>query len=125
MPDAQERRLAKWPLRLALSLVMVVEALLLVVLLAFERDVENIPMMVNSIGLLVLCVLTWRGIPWSRWFLIAFLVWRIAQIGITMGSSFAPGDHRIGSALILVVLYVAAGLLAASPLGRSRIRAAN
>ena len=123
MPDALERRLPKWPLRLALLLVMVVEALL-VVALTLETS-TNIPMLVNSVGLLVFCVLIWRGIPWTRWLLIAFLVWRIARIGIAVGSSFAPGDHRIVSSLILMVFYAAAGLLVASPLGRSRMRAAT
>ena len=124
MPDAEERRLPKWPVRLALSFVMVVEALL-VVLLTAERDAGNIPMLVNSVGLLVLCVLTWRGIPWSRWFLIALLVWRVGGIGVAMVSSFAPGDHRIGGSLLLVGLYVVAGSLVASPLGRSRTHAAT
>ena len=124
MRDAEERRLPKWPLWLALSLVMIVEALI-VVMLTGERDVGNIPMMVNSVGLLVLCVLTWRGIPWSRWLLVAFLVWRLVQIGVDMGSHFDPGDHRVGGSLILVVLYVAAGSVVASPLGRSRKRAAT
>ena len=123
MPDALERRLPKWPLRLALLLVMVVEALL-VVALTLETS-TNTPMLVNSVGLLVFCVLIWRGIPWTRWLLIAFLVWRIARIGIAVGSSFAPGDHRIVSSLILMVFYAAAGLLVASPLGRSRMRAAT
>ncbi len=105
---------------LALSFVMIVE---LVILLTAERDAGNLPMLVNSVGLLVLCVLTWRGIPWSRWFLIVFLVWRVAQIGIAVSSSFGPGDHRIGGVLMLIMLYVAAGVVAASPLGRSRMRA--
>ncbi len=122
MPDAEEKRLPKWPVWLALSFVMVVE---LVILLTAERDAGNIPMLVSSAGLLVLCVLTWRGIPWSRWLLIAFLVWRVAQIGVAVSSSFAPGDHRIGGTLILVMLYAVAGVLVASPLGRLRMRAAT
>ena len=123
MPDAEEKRLPKWPLRLALLLVMVVEALLIVALI-LEMS-TNIPMLVGSVGLLVSCVLIWRVVPWSRWLLIAFLVWRIAHIGIAMVSSFAPGDHRIVSSLILMGFYAAAGLLVASPLGRSRMRAAT
>ncbi len=121
MADTEEKRLPKWPLRLALSLLMVVEVFL-VVMFSIEGDVGHIPMIVNSVGLLVFSVLTWRGIPWSRWFLIALLVWRVGEIGVAMVSSFAPGDHRIGGSLLLVALYVAAGLLVASPLGRSRMR---
>jgi len=124
LPDAEEKRLPKWPLRLALSLVLVVEVFL-VVMLFVEGVAGNIPMIANSVGLLVFCVLTWRGIPWSRWLVIALLVWRVAQIGVAMSSQFAPGDHRIGGTLLLVVLYVAAGSLVASPLGRSTTRAAT
>ena len=85
----------------------------------------NVPMTVGTAGLLVSCVLLWRAVPWSRWLLIAFLVWRIAHIGIAMGSSFAPCDHRIVSSLILMGFYAAAGLLVASPLGRARMRAST
>ncbi len=123
MPGAEEKRLPKWPLRVALSLVLALEVFF-VVMLSVEGDAENIPMMVNSVGLLVFCVLTWRGIPWSRWLLIAFLVSRVVHIGINV-AHFAPGDHRIGGSLLLVGLYVVAGLLVASPLGRSRMRAAT
>ena len=123
MPDAEEKRLPKWPLRLALSLVLALEVFF-VVMLFVEGAAENIPMIVNSVGLLVFCVLTWRGIPWSRWLLGAFLVCRVVHIGVAMSSHFAPGDHRIGGSLLLVGLYVVAGLLVASPLGRSRMRAA-
>ena len=105
MPNAEERRLPQWPLRLALSLIMVVEALF-VILLTGERDAGNISMIVNSVGLLVLCVFTWRGIPWSRWLLVAFLVWRLVQIGVDMSSHFDLGDHRIGGSLMLVMFYV-------------------
>lgn len=124
MPDAEERRRPKWPLRLALSLVFMIEVFF-VVMLSAEGDAENIPMVVNSVGLLVSCVLTWRGVPWSRWLLIAFLVWRVAQIGADMGLSHTPGDHRLGGSLILVTFYVATGSLVASPLGRVRTRAAT
>ena len=124
MPDAEEKRLPKWPLRLALSLVLVLEVFF-VVMLFVEGAARNIPMLVNSVGLIVFCVLTWRGIPRSRWLLIAFLVCRVAHIGVAMSLHFAPGDHRIGGSLLLVGLYVVAGLLVASPLGRSRMRAAT
>jgi hypothetical protein len=107
LPGAEEKRLPKWPLRVALSLVLALEVFF-VVMLSVEGDAENIPMMVNSVGLLVFCVLTWRGIPWSRWLLIAFLVSRVVHIGVAMSSHFAPGDHRIGGSLLLVGLYVVA-----------------
>ncbi len=124
MPDAEEKRLPKWPLRLVLSLVLALE-IFLVVMLFVEGAAEQIPMIVNSVGLIVFCVLTWRGIPWSRWLLIAFLVSRVAHIGVAMSLHFAPGDERFGGSLLLVVLYVVVGLLVASPLGRSRMRAAT
>ena len=124
MPDADERRLPKWPLRLALSLVLVLE-IFFVVMLFVEGAAGNIPMTVNSVGLIVFCVLTWRGVLWSRWLLIALLAWRVAHIGVAMSSHFAPGDQRFGGSLLLVVLYVVTGLLVASPLGRSRMRAAT
>jgi hypothetical protein len=50
---------------------------------------------------------------------------RVAHIGVAMSLHFAPGDERFGGSLLLVVLYVVAGLLVASPLGRSRMRAAT
>jgi hypothetical protein len=92
-------------------------------MLFVEGAAGNIPMMVNSIGLIVFCVLTWRGIPLSRWLLIAFLVLRVAHIGVAMSSHFGPGDERFGGSLLLVVLYVVVGLVVASPLGRGVARA--
>jgi hypothetical protein len=124
MPDAKEERLPLWPLRLTLTVLLAIE-LFFILRLTAEGVTDNILMIVNSVGLLVFCVLTWRGIPWSRWLVIALLVWRVAQIGVAMSSQFAPGDHRIGGSLLLVGLYVVAGLLVASPLGRSRMRAAT
>jgi hypothetical protein len=123
LPGAEERRLPKWPLRLALSLVFLLEAFF-VVMLSGERDAGNIPMIVNSVGLLLFCALTWRGIPWSRWLLIALLVWRVAQIGVAI-ASYVPGDHRLGGSLMLVTFYVIVGLLVGSPLGRLGRRAAT
>lgn len=123
MPDVEAKRLPKWPLRLVLSLVLALE-MFLVVMLSVEGATEHIPMIVNSVGLLVFCVLTWRGIPWSRWLLVAFLVWRVVEIGIDM-AHFDPGDHRIAGSLVLITLYVVAGSLVASPLGRSRTYAAT
>lgn len=94
-------------------------------MLFVEGVAENIPMVVNSVGLIVFCVLTWRGIPWSRWLLIAFLASRVAHIGVAMSLHFGPGDQRFGGSLLLVVLYVVAGSLVACPLGRPRMRAAT
>ena len=123
MPDVEEKQLPKWPLRVALSLVLLFEVFL-VVMLFVEGVAEHIPMIVNSVGLLVFCVLTWRGIPRSRWLLVAFLVWRLVEFGIDM-AHFDPGDHRIAGSLVLITLYVVAGSLVASPLGRSRTHAAT
>jgi len=124
MPDAEEKRLPRWPLRLAVSVVLLVE-IFFVVMLSAEGFTENIPMIMNSVGLIVFCVLTWRGIPWSRWLLIAFLAWRVAKMGVDMVSHIAPGDQRIVGSLLLVALYLAAGSLTVSPLGRSSRRAAT
>ena len=124
MTDAIEKRRVKWPLRVALSLVLAVEALLMVLLIA-ERDVGNLPTLVNAAGLLVLCVLTWREIPWSRWLLIAFLSWRVVQIVVVVGPSFRLGDVRSMGSLQLLILYVVVGSLVASPLGRPGARAAT
>jgi hypothetical protein len=123
LPNVEEKRLPRWPLWLALSLVVVLDAFL-IVMLSVEGYAGNVPMLVNSIGLLVSCVLIWRGIPWSRWLLIALVVWRVAQIGVAI-ASYAPGDHRLGGSLMLVTLYVLVGLLVASPLGRLSMRAAT
>ena len=124
MADAEGKRLPKWPLRLVLSLVLVLDVFL-VVMLFVERAAGNVPMMVNSVGIIAFCVLIWRGVPWSRWLLIAFLVWRVAHIGVAMSLHFGPGDQRFSGSLLLVVLYVVTGLLVASPLGRSGMRAAT
>ena len=123
MPNAEEKRLPRWPLWLALSLVLVLDVFL-VVMLSVEGIVGKVPMFVNSVGLLVTCVLTWRGIPWSRWLLIVLLVWRVAHIGVAI-ASFGSGDHRLGGSLMLVTFYVLVGLLVASPLGRLSMRAAT
>jgi hypothetical protein len=96
-----------------------------VVMLSAEGATENILMIANSVLILVFCALTWRGIPWSRWLLIAFLLWRVAQIVSDMISHFGPRDHRLGGSLMLVALYVSVGALVASPLGRSSKRAAT
>lgn len=121
MLDAEEKRLPKWPLRVTLSLVFVVEFFFVVKLIG-EGVTGNISTLVNSVCLLAFCALTWRGIPRSRWLLIAFLVWRVASIGVKRVSHMGPDDHRMVGSLILVAFYVAAGLLIASPLGRSSMR---
>ena len=124
MTDTEEKKQVKWPLRLVLLLLLVIEVMF-VVKLSGEGVTENILQIVNSAGILVFCVLTWRGIPWSRWLLIAFLVWRIAHAGVAMVSHLAPGDHRIVGTLLLIGIYVVAGLVVASPLGRSSMREAT
>lgn len=119
MPDAKEERLPQWPLRLVLSVILVVDVLL-VVRLSAEGVTDNILMIVNSVGLLVFCVLAWRGIPWSRWILIALLVMRVATIVFFVVSQIPPSDHRFIGTMLIAVFYVVLGLLIASPLGRSR-----
>ena len=124
MPNEEEKRLPKWPLWIALSLVLVVEVFFIVMLSVEGIIGNNVPILVNSVGLLVSCVLIWRGIAWSRWLLTVLLVWRVADIGIAI-ASHGSGDHRIGGSLMLVTFYVLVGLLVASPLGRLSMRAAT
>jgi hypothetical protein len=112
----------KWPLRVALSLLLAVEVLF-VVLLSAEGVAENSAMIINSVGLIVFCVLAWRGVTWGRWLLIALLVWRVAGMVFSAVSHFGPGDHRLGGTLVLAGFYVVLGLVFASPLGRPRMRA--
>lgn len=123
MPESEAKHVSQWPLRSALSLILLIEVIFIVKLSA-EGITENILMIVNSIGILAFCLLTWRGIPWSRWLLVVFLVWRLANIGVDVVAHMAPGDDRIVGTLSLVVIYVVTGSLIASPLGRSRRRAA-
>jgi hypothetical protein len=115
-------RLPKWPLWVVVTLLFVVEILFLVMFIG-EGDPENLPTILNSVGLLVSCALIWRGIPWGRWLLIALLVWRVTGIGISLASHF--GDHRTSGSLTLIGFYVVIALLVASSLGRVRLRAST
>jgi hypothetical protein len=117
MPDAKQERLT-------LTVLLVIE-IFFVLRLTAEGVTDNILMIVNSVGLIVFCVLTWRGIPWCRWLLIALLLGRVATIGFYVVSQISPSDDRFIGTLIIAVLYVALGLLIASPLGRSSKRAAT
>jgi Na+-translocating ferredoxin:NAD+ oxidoreductase RnfD subunit len=123
LTDVERRRLPKWPLPLALSLLSSLE-IFFIVMLSAEGDPENTSMIVNSIGLLVFCALTWRRVPWARWLLVGFLLWRVVRIVVDISTHFAPGDHRLGGTLMLLAFYVLTGALIASPLGRSKERAA-
>lgn len=123
MPNSTLRQLPKWPSRLVLSLVLVLETFF-IVMLSVEGVAGNLPMLLNSVGLIIFCVLTWRGLPWGRWCLAALLVWRVAEIGVAV-ASYDPGDHRLGGSLVLAAFYVVVGAVVASPLGRSRMRAAT
>ena len=122
MPDVKDKTVPKWPLWVALSLLFVVEVFFLVMFFG-EGASGNLPIILNSFGLLVFCVLSWWGIPRSRWLLIGFLVWRVVGIGVSLSSHF--GDHRTSGSLLLIGFYVLIGLVLASPLGRSSVRAAN
>jgi hypothetical protein len=124
MQKKEERIVPKWPLRLVLSLLIVVE-ILFVVMFVWEGiaqgSAENMPIILNSIGLLLFCVLTWLAIPWSRWLVVAFLVWRVVGIGISLSEHF--GDHRTDGSVMLIGFYIVVGLALVSPLGRVRLRA--
>lgn len=119
MTDVETRRPPRWPLVLVLSLVVLMEVFFIVMFVA-EGAADNIAVIVNSAGLIVFCVLAWRGAPWSRWLLVAFLVWRVAGIGVSAASHFDPADHRLGGSLVLAAFYVVVGLVVASPLGGTR-----
>jgi hypothetical protein len=106
----------------ALSLLFIVDAFFLVMFVG-EGAGKNLWSVLDSAGLLVFCVLVWRGVPWSRWIVIAFLVWHVVGIAIPLSSHF--GDHRTPGSLLLIGFYVVIGLVLASPLGRSRLRAAT
>ncbi len=106
-------------------MVVLVVEVFFVVMLTAEEVTGNILMIVNSVGILVCCVLTWREITMGRWLLVTFLAWRIVQTGVDMGSNLGTEDHRLAGSLILLVFYVAAGLLVASPLGRTGKRTAG
>jgi tryptophan-rich sensory protein len=112
MPDVKDKTLPKWPLWIALSLLFVVEVFFLVMFFGAGAS-ENPLIILNSFGLLMCCLLVWRGIPWSRWLLIGFLVWRVVGIVISLSSHF--GDHRTSGSLILIGFYVLVGLVLASP----------
>ncbi len=62
LPNAKEERLPLWPLRLTLTVLLVIEVFFVLRLTA-EGVTDNILMIVNSVGLIVFSVLTWRGIP--------------------------------------------------------------
>ncbi len=122
MPAAKERELPRWPLRLVLSLLLVLEVFF-TLMLSMEGLEGNIPMLVNSVALIVFGVLTWRGVPLARWLVLALIVWRVTEIGVA-AASHGPGDHRLGGSLILMVFYVVVASLVASPFGRASKRAA-
>ena len=123
MTGGSGRQLPRWPLRLALSLMLVLEVFF-IVMLSVAGVAGSISMLVNSVALTIVGVLTWRGVPLSRWLLLALVAWRVAEIGVAV-ASYGPGDHRLGDSLILIAFYVAVGLLVASPLGRDGMRAAT
>jgi hypothetical protein len=119
-----EVRIPRWPRRLSLSFLLVVEVILILKLIG-EGIAGNVTLFVNSLGIVLACLLTWRGIPWARWLLEALIVWRLVEIGMDIAAHFAPDDHRLPGTLILVALYVAAGAVVASPLGRPAAGAAR
>lgn len=113
---SREHERPRWPMRLALSVLLVIEIFFLIKLFG-EGVTQNITLIVSSVGIVAFCALTWRGSSWGRWGLAAFLVWRLVEIGIDVSSHLAPGDKRILGTLILVVVYLAVGSVIVSPLG--------
>ena len=114
MPD--ETGIPKRPLRFILSALLLVEAFLLLML--FGEGGTEITLIVSSIGIVVLCVLTWRELPRVRWLLVAFLVWRMLEIVIDASRNLSLDDHRLPGTLALLGFYLIVTTLIASPLGR-------
>jgi hypothetical protein len=110
-------RVPRWPLRLALSVLLFVEVFFIIKLIG-EGVAGNVRLLVSSVGIVLCCLLIWRAVYWTRWLLVALIVWRLVEIGMDIASHFAPDDHRLPGTLILVVFYIAAGSVVASPLGR-------
>ena len=117
MPDPTATRIPTWPARTALILLLVIEAFFVVMIFG-EGVAGSVPLLLNSIGLLVFCVLTWRRIPWSRWALLAFLLWRVVRLVTSMISHIGPDDHRFAGSLLMLAVYLLIGAVIASPLGR-------
>jgi hypothetical protein len=122
LQTADAKQLPKWPLRTALSLLLLLEVFF-TVMLSVEGVSGNVAMLLNSIALILFSVLTWRGLRWGRWFLLGLVVWRVAEIAVA-AASHGAGDHRLGGSLVLAAFYVVVGLLVTSPLGRHVRRAA-
>jgi len=127
LQEIKERILPRWPLQLVVSLLMVVEVFFVVMfaaeMLVGKGSADNILSIVNSVGLLLFCVLTWLAIPCGRWLAVAFLVSHVVEIGVHLSTHF--GDHRTAGSLMLIGFYIAVGLVLASPLGRVRLREAT
>ena len=104
------------PLRFILSALLLVEAFFLFML--FGEGGTEISLIASSIGILVLCVLTWRELPRARWILVALLVWRILEIVIQASRNLSLDDHRLPGTLVLLGFYLIVTTLIASPPGR-------
>ena len=113
MPRGLE--IPKFPLRLTLSALVLVELFFLFML--FGEGGTQITLIVCSIGIILLSVLTWRELPRVRWILVAFLVWRILEIVIQASRNLSLDDHRLPGTLVLLGFYVIVASLIASPLG--------
>ena len=119
MPGTEAANIPKWPARTALILLLVIEAFFVVMIFG-EGVARSVPLLLNSIGLLVFCVLTWRRIPWSRFVLLAFLLWRVVRLVTSTISHIGPDDHRFAGSLVMLAVYLLIGAVIASPLGRLR-----
>jgi hypothetical protein len=116
------RKLPRWPLWTALSLLALLEVFFIVMFIG-EARTSGIHVAVNSACILVFCVLIWMGKSWSRWGLLVLLVWRLVGIAIPLSQHF--GDHRTPGSLMLIGFYIVVGVVTVSPLGRIRLRSAG
>jgi len=75
-----------------------------------------ITLTMSSIGIVVLCVPTWRALQRARWILLAFLIWRILEIVIQASRNISLHDHCLPGSLKLLAIHVLAAFLIASSL---------
>ena len=120
-----DRPSPRWPLRVTLSILLVIEVVFIIKIIGEGISGGSAVLLVASLGIVLSCVLAWRGTSWARWSIVAFIVLRLAHIGVSMAAHFSPDDHRLPGTLILVAIYVAAGAVVASPLGRPAAGAAR
>ena len=122
VPDTATRT---WPARSALILLLHIEAFFVVMIFGEAINGNtNIPMLLNSTGLVVFCGLALGKIPWSRWVVPVLLLWRVVTLLVNMILHIGPNDHRFAGSILMLVVYLLIGAVIASPFGRLERRSA-